>query len=132
MKEIKMTGKHLVGKDKKYFLLNLTRLLSLANHHAGSELPFPAGRRSTAESFLLPVLASLAPPRLPCPALPCPALHCSALLCSALLTKLTSMRIVTWNINGISTILQYHPWCDSKKFKVKNNRLPLITRSFPI
>ncbi|KAI8576033.1 hypothetical protein K450DRAFT_258577 [Umbelopsis ramanniana AG] len=28
------------------------------------------------------------------------------------------MRIVTWNINGISTILQYHPWCESKKFKV--------------
>ncbi|KAI8068261.1 Endonuclease/exonuclease/phosphatase [Gongronella butleri] len=27
------------------------------------------------------------------------------------------MRIVTWNVNGLATTLQYHPWSDNKSYK---------------
>lgn len=29
------------------------------------------------------------------------------------------MRILTWNVNGLNTTLQYHPWCETKSYKVK-------------
>ncbi|KAI9322846.1 Endonuclease/exonuclease/phosphatase [Dichotomocladium elegans] len=33
------------------------------------------------------------------------------------------MRILTWNINGLSTVLNYHPWCEKKTYEALLNAL---------
>ncbi|RUS12791.1 Endonuclease/exonuclease/phosphatase [Endogone sp. FLAS-F59071] len=36
------------------------------------------------------------------------------------------MRILTWNINGIRTVLQYYPWSKTKSYKVELHFIELI------
>lgn len=31
----------------------------------------------------------------------------------------SSMRVLTWNVNGLATTLQYYPWSETKSYKVK-------------
>lgn len=33
------------------------------------------------------------------------------------------MRILSWNINGLATVLHYHPWNESKSYEVTSRRL---------
>jgi AP endonuclease-2 len=36
------------------------------------------------------------------------------------------MKFMTWNVNGIRTLIQYHPYCDDlhKNYKVPLSSLP--------
>ncbi|KAI8091436.1 uncharacterized protein B0P05DRAFT_527528 [Gilbertella persicaria] len=38
------------------------------------------------------------------------------------------MRILTWNVNGLATTIQYHPWSETKSFKV--NKVTKINQMF--
>lgn len=34
-----------------------------------------------------------------------------------------SIRIITWNVNSVKTVRQYHPWCDLPSFGAMINQL---------